>query len=51
MKIWRFCCTLFAGDMSGGYSFDREVARMGFDLKKDWRITYVNEDYRYTLLL
>ena len=29
------------------YSFGREVERMGFDLKKAWRISYVNEDYGY----
>ncbi|ELT99015.1 hypothetical protein CAPTEDRAFT_226204 [Capitella teleta] len=34
-------------DFSGGFSFDREVERLGFDLKhKLWRITFSNDEYR-----
>jgi len=31
-----------------GYSFGREVDRLGFDLKKAWRICYVNEGFKTT---
>lgn len=36
-------------DDSYTYSFGKEIERQKFDLKsgKAWRITYVNEDFRY----
>ena len=39
--VFRF---LFSAD-GVKYSFGKEVERMGFDIKKAWRITQVNEDY------